>query len=135
MQYYHEAASQLFNISIRLGETPDEWNVARVSPIPKSGKSSDPANYRPISLLSIVSKLLEKHVRGLLLHHLKFSPSALCLPSNGVLHRENRPLELFWLQLITGITYLTLDGDLYCFLRLQQLKLLTLFRTDVCHKS
>ena len=61
--------TQLFNISIKLGELPDEWKVARVSPIPKSGKSSDPTNYRPISLLSILSKLLEKHMRDLLIHH------------------------------------------------------------------
>ena len=63
--------TQLFNISIRLGEIPDEWKVARISPIPKSGKPSDPANYRPISLLSVLSKLLEKHVRDLLLDHLQ----------------------------------------------------------------
>ena len=79
--------TQLFNISIKLGELPDEWKVARVSPIPKSGKSSDPTNYRPISLLSILSKLLEKHMRDLLIH--LFSPSTLSLLSNGVSLREN----------------------------------------------
>lgn len=57
------AVTQLFNISIRLGEIPHEWKVARISPIPKSGKSSYPAKYRPISLLLVQSKLLEKHVR------------------------------------------------------------------------
>ena len=38
----------LFNISIKLGEIPYEWEVPRVSPIPKSSKSSDPtiARYR-----------------------------------------------------------------------------------------
>ena len=71
--------TQLFNISIKLGELPDEWKVARVSPIPKSGKSSDPTNYRPISLLSILSKLLEKHMRDLLIHHFQsFYRSSLC---------------------------------------------------------
>ena len=39
--------------------------------IPKSSKSFDPTNYRSISLLSILSKLLEKHMRGLLIHHLQ----------------------------------------------------------------
>ena len=61
--------TELFNISIRLGEIPDEWKVARITPIPKGGNASDPGNYRPISLLSILSKLLEKHVRNLLVKH------------------------------------------------------------------
>ena len=29
------AVTELFNISIRLGELSDEWKVSRVSPIPK----------------------------------------------------------------------------------------------------
>ena len=38
--------THLFNISITLGELPDEWKTARVSPIPKSGDHSDPGNYQ-----------------------------------------------------------------------------------------
>ena len=49
------AVSKLFNVSLTSGELPSEWKTARVSPIPKSGDNS---NYRPISLLSILSKLL-----------------------------------------------------------------------------
>ena len=36
---------------------------------PKSHNKSDPGSYRPISLLSVLSKLLEKHVRNLLVDH------------------------------------------------------------------
>ena len=61
--------TQVFNISLKLGEIPNEWNTARVSRIPKSYNKSDPGNYRPISLLSVLSKLLEKHVRNLLIDH------------------------------------------------------------------
>ena len=61
--------TELFNQSIILGKLPNEWKVARVCPVPKSGKSSDPNNYRPISLLSILSKLLEKHIRNILVKH------------------------------------------------------------------
>ena len=36
--------------------------VAKIIPIHKSGAQDDPANYRPISILSIMSKVIEKHV-------------------------------------------------------------------------
>ena len=47
--------------------------MARVSPIPKPGNHvhSDPRNYRPISLLSLPSKLLEKHFQHLGATHLE----------------------------------------------------------------
>ena len=61
--------TKLFNISIRHGKLPDEWKIARVTPIPKVGNHSDPGNYQSISLLSILSKLLEKHLRNLLAKH------------------------------------------------------------------
>ena len=63
------AVTELFNISIRCGEIPTEWKTARVTPIPKGATPSNPANYRPISLLSVLSKLLEMHIRNVLLDH------------------------------------------------------------------
>lgn len=39
---------------------PEQWKKARVTPIHKKNEKSDPKNYRPISLLSVVSKILEK---------------------------------------------------------------------------
>ena len=51
--------TKLFNISIRTGKFPQCWKESSIVPIPKGGDSSKPGNYRPISLLSIMSKLLE----------------------------------------------------------------------------
>jgi len=65
------AVTQLFNIFIRLGEIPEEWKTARVTPIPKSRDHSTPENYCPISLLSVLSKLFEIHIRNLLIVHLE----------------------------------------------------------------
>ena len=61
------AVTKLFNMSIISVKFPNEWKLALVIPILKLGNKSDPANYRPISLLSIISKLLE-HIH--LLKHL-----------------------------------------------------------------
>ena len=50
----------LFNKSLCTGCLPSEWCRANVTPIHKSGDSKLVSNYRPVSLLSVVSKVLEK---------------------------------------------------------------------------
>ena len=62
--------TQLFNLSIRSGRVPRDWKLSSVVPIPKSGRSHSPDNYRPISLLSVLSKVLEKHIHALIYSHL-----------------------------------------------------------------
>ena len=65
------SVTKLFNLSIRVGRIPDDWKESMIAPIPKSAtKSSDPGNFRPISLTCILSKLLEKHIHGLMYEHL-----------------------------------------------------------------
>ena len=52
----------LFNQSISMGIVPDQWKISLVVPIHKQGERADPSNYRPISLLPIISKVLEQHI-------------------------------------------------------------------------
>ena len=54
--------TRLFNLSLKLGEMPVSWKQANINPIHKKGDSYLVENYRPISLLCIVSKLMEKCV-------------------------------------------------------------------------
>ena len=51
---------RIYNLSMETGEFPGSWKEARVAPIFKSGKSDDRSNYRPISVLPVVSRLFEK---------------------------------------------------------------------------
>ena len=53
---------EMFNLSSTLGIFLDVWKHVRVSPIYKSGDKEDCSNYRPISVVSVVSKLFEKLV-------------------------------------------------------------------------
>ena len=54
--------ARLFNCFIHSGKLPDQWKLSMIVPIPISSQMSEPGNYRPISLLCILGKLLEKHM-------------------------------------------------------------------------
>ena len=43
---------------------PDVWKIAKVSPLFKEGSLLDRSNFRPISVLATVSKILERHVHS-----------------------------------------------------------------------
>jgi hypothetical protein len=60
----------LLALSFRTSTIPSAWREANVTPIYKKGGRMDPANYRPVSLTSIVCKLLESIIRDVILNHL-----------------------------------------------------------------
>jgi len=52
--------SYIFNLSLSTGKVPNKMKLAKVIPVFKKGQTDLVSNYRPISLLSIFDKLLEK---------------------------------------------------------------------------
>ena len=50
----------IYNLSMETGVFPDNWKEARVAPIFKGGNADDRSNYRPISVLPVVSRLFDK---------------------------------------------------------------------------
>ena len=56
------ALSHIISLSWRNSEIPSDWKKTVVVPIPKKARSSNPEDYRPISLTCIVSKIVERFV-------------------------------------------------------------------------
>ena len=54
--------TEIFTTSVNTGIFPTEWKITRVTPIFKKGKKNDLNNYRPISVIPTVAKILEKIV-------------------------------------------------------------------------
>ena len=52
--------TQLMNRIFNEGTLPVDWRHAVVTPVHKAGSKSDPSNYRPISVLSLFSNILER---------------------------------------------------------------------------
>lgn len=63
---------RLFQMSFSSGVFPEIWKSANITPISKKGGSrSDPTNYRPISVTSILSKVMEKVINRKLIRYLE----------------------------------------------------------------
>ena len=52
----------IVNLSLKSATVPDDFKLARVLPIYKKGNQNDEGNYRPVSILPVVSKVLERIV-------------------------------------------------------------------------
>ena len=60
----------VFSLCIMKITFPTAFKMAKVIPLYESGDSANPSNYRPISIVSVLSKPLEKHINKHLLMHL-----------------------------------------------------------------
>ena len=60
----------IFDKTLGIGKLPDRWKLAEVRPIFKKGDKTEPGNYRPVSLTSIVCKVFESFIRDSLCEHL-----------------------------------------------------------------
>jgi hypothetical protein len=71
------AITRIVNLSISQSEFPNIWKLSKVVPLLKKGDPLTPKNYRPVALLPIFSKILEKAVFLQLVEY---------LDTNGLLH-------------------------------------------------
>ena len=53
----------LYHASIKCRAVFSDWKIARLTPIYKKDDETDCGNYRPVSLLSVPSKIMESEVR------------------------------------------------------------------------
>lgn len=63
--------TELFQKSLQFGHIPQDWRDANVVPLFKKGKRNQPQNYRPVSLTSVVGKILEKIMKDHITLHLE----------------------------------------------------------------
>ena len=71
--------AHVFNMSLQGGIVPLEWKEANIIPLFKKGSRNKSVNYRPVSLTSVICKLLETiirdHMMDFLIKHTLINPS------------------------------------------------------------
>jgi hypothetical protein len=83
----------IFNQSLRLKMIPKEWKKATISAIFKKGNRSMAGNYRPVSLTSVVCKLLEKIIREHIIKNMKVN-KLFSKKQFGFISRRSTSLQL-----------------------------------------
>jgi len=71
LPYIVESLTFLYNLCITTCVFPEGWKCAKIIPIPKTSDSNDINNFRPISILSVLSKPLEKHIHKHMVHFME----------------------------------------------------------------
>lgn len=71
--YAAEPIADIFNLSIMSGSFPSQFKRARIAPIFKKGHPTVSSNYRPISILPTLSKLLETLINSQLTSHFEMN--------------------------------------------------------------
>ncbi|CAH8620209.1 unnamed protein product [Dicrocoelium dendriticum] len=66
-----ELLATLFQQCLNEMHVPKMWRHEIITPICKSGSRIEPVNYRPITLLPVISKIMESIVAEALMEHLK----------------------------------------------------------------
>ena len=102
--------SHIFNLSLSTGLFPTQLKQCRVIPIFKAGDRLEIDNYRPISLLSSISKVLEKIMSEKLIFHL-LSNDLLYNHQYGFL--PSRSAEHNLLQIVNYVSN-ALNDNMYC---------------------
>ena len=107
----------LINLTISSGEIPSQWKEAKVTPIFKAGKKDDENNYREISVLPLVSKVMERAVQVQLLAFFEVNKvlsvyqSGFCKKRStetAVVHLVDHILEHMDKQQLTGAAFIDL---------------------------
>ena len=99
-----EPLSAIFRKSLATSTIPKPWKEGKITAIYKKGEKSKPANYRPVSLTSVVCKVMESIIRDSVLEHLT-SQDLLSKQQYGFVSGRSTILQLLhvledWLSII-----------------------------------
>ena len=99
-----EPITHIINLSITNGIVPDKMKLARVIPVFKCNDQTQLSNYRPISVLPVFSKILERLIYNRMVHYLD-SYNILCHQQFGFRKGYSTSMALIRLsdQLFTAI--------------------------------
>ena len=109
------ALTHILNLSISQGKFPDNWKTSKISPIHKKNDHLNPENYRPVAIIPVLSKVLERAVHNQLIQYIKENN---LLNPNHHAYRDGHSTSTAVIEMIDTWIQAVEDGQLAgaCFL-------------------
>ena len=98
----------IFELSLQYGVFPNEWKIATIVPLYKGGGNEEVSNYRPVSLLPVPGKILEKIIHD---HIMKFFENNKILSEFQYGFRKNHSTIDSIANLVDNILYSVNRGE------------------------
>ena len=111
IQYFVNPLCDIFNKSLNSGIVPDKLKVAKIVPVYKKNDVKNIENYRPIALLPVFAKLLEKIMHKRLYDYLLKSD---CLTPKQFGFRENHSTDLSVANFTNNILH-EINNKTFCY--------------------
>ena len=102
-----EPIAKLYNFSLSTGEVPTDWKEATITALFKKGNRSEPRNYWPVSLTSIVCKILKSIIKDSIVVHLN-TYNLINTTQHGF--RKGRSCRTNFLEYLETVTTFLDDG-------------------------
>ena len=100
------ALTHIVNLSITTRKFPDAWKRSKIVPLHKKGDLLDPENYRPVAIVPILSKILERAVFNQIISYL--NENSLLHPNHHAYRSQHNTttalIQMYdgWLKAVEG---------------------------------
>jgi len=108
--YFYEPVTRLFNLSLKTSTVPKQWKQASIRPIPKISSPTQPADFRPISITPVLTRLMERTVVQRFLYPALQSPPPNLLFTDQFAFRPSGSPAAAIISLLNTVTSLLLTN-------------------------
>ena len=103
---FSKVITHIFNLSVNMSYVPLQWKTAVISPIPKIPNPTSPSDFRPISVVPIISRILEKIIVKTHLYPVLENPCSSCLFDDQFAFRPTGSTTSAIISILQSITSL-----------------------------